>query len=74
MSGILNVTRLFVELREGRVHALVLGLAVLLRSWLLGRRAPFRLTVHWRREHLQVEREAKITSCKEFTHTVLHYS
>lgn len=54
VSGILNVARLVIQLREGRVHPLVLtaGLAVLLWSWLLRRWAPLGLTVHWRRKHL----------------------
>lgn len=54
VSGILNVARLVIQLREGRVHPLVLtaGLAVLFWSWLLRRGAPLGLTVHWRRKHL----------------------
>lgn len=60
VSGILNVARLLVQLREGRVHALVLtaGLAVLLCSGLLGRGAPFGLAVHRGREHLPGRKEA----------------
>lgn len=55
VSGVLNVARLFIQLREGGIHALVLtaGLAVLLWSWLLRGGAPLGLTVHRRREHLQ---------------------
>lgn len=54
VSGILNVARLVIQLRKGRVHPFVLtaGLAVLFWSWLLRRGAPLGLTVHWGRKHL----------------------
>lgn len=63
VSGILNVAGLLVQLREGRVHALVLtaSLAVLVWNLLLWRGAALRLTVHWRREHLQGKGEAEMT-------------
>lgn len=54
VSGVLNVARLIIQLREGRVHPFILtaGLAVLFCSWLLRRGAPLGLAVHWRRKHL----------------------
>lgn len=67
MSGILNVARLLIQLREGRVHALFLaaGLAVLLWDWLLRRGASLGLTVHRRRKHLSRENKTEMTSLKD---------
>lgn len=54
MSGVLNVARLIIQLREGRVHPFILtaALAILLLSWFLRRRAPLGLAVHRWRKHL----------------------